>query len=250
MNTEIFQTKRYVREGSPALSVSEYLEPVLSQLSNYCDEDKIIIKSSHPQENANEDDSINTAYARVLVQGQIKGYDTLGSSATVGFVYALDKQTPEFVTYSGHEVFACTNLAVYSDEHVHRVKDNHRVAHKHIGEYLSGIEKQMQEYVDFHNKLQQTDLSIQEFDNSIGYILRNCLSKYKGVGTSAILHAHKSILSPNTMYSMKNDYTNYWDIYNAITDYYSKKFKENQGLMERPLKTKELFSLFNGLLNN
>jgi len=248
MLQEIISSKKYVREGSPALSVAEYIEPVINQLLNYCNEDELIIKASHPQENANEDNSINTAYARVLVQAPIKGFHALEADATIGFVYALDKQTPEFITYSGHEIFACTNLTVYSDEYVHRVKDNHKTAHRNVEQYILGVEEQKEKFIEFHNKLQK-ELSLEDLDTTIGHILRDTIKKYKSVGTSAVLHAHKAILG-NTPYSMKGEYTNYWNVYNAITDYYSKKFKENQGLVERPLKTKELFNLFEGLMIN
>jgi hypothetical protein len=247
-NIEVLDSKKYVREGSPALSVKEYLEPVIDEMLKYCDESDISIRYSHEQQNANEDNSINTSYARVLVQGKFKDFTILDSGATVGFVYALDKQIPEFITYSGHEVFACTNLSIYADEDVSLVKDNHKIAHKNIGEYINSLEKQQQKYINFHNNLQQKELSLEDLDTTIGHILRECIVKYKKVGTSAVLHAHKELLNPRSNYAIKNNSTNLWNVYNAVTDFYSGKFLENQGLLERPLKTKELFNIFSTTL--
>lgn len=246
--TEILNSKKYVRQGSPALSVAEYIEPVIDNMLNYCSESDVVIKYSHPQENANEDNSINTSYARVLVQAKIPGYDVLDAGATIGMVYALDKQVPEFTTYAGHEIFACTNLCISADEDVTVTKDNHRAAHAKIMDYLQGIEKKKEEFIQFHNNLQNKELSLEDLETTIGHVLRETLTKYKSIGSTAVTYGFKELLNPKSSYSIKNDSTDLWNVYNAITDSYSNKFKSDAGLAERPVKTRALSNLFRSLV--
>lgn len=246
--TEILNTKKYVRQGSPALSVAEYIEPVIDNMLKYCNESDVVIKYSHPQENANEDNSINTSYARVLIQAKIPGYDILDSGATVGLVYALDKQVPEFTTYAGHEVFACTNLCISADEDVTVTRDNHKAAQVKISDYLEGIEKKKEEFIQFHNKLQNKELSLEDLETTIGHVLRQTLTKYKSIGSTAVTYGFKQLLDSKSSYGIKNNSTDLWNVYNSITDSYSNKFKSGTGLAERPIKTRSLSTLFRELV--
>lgn len=247
--SEILDSKTYVREGSPALSPRAYLTPVLEELTNYCSEDDIVIKSSHIIENANEDGTVNTAHGRVLVQAKLKEFNMLEADGTIGFVYALDKPVPEFVVYSGHEVFACTNLTIYADEAVNRIKDNHRAAQDLVKQHLVSMEKRTEEFIQFHNTLQGRDIDIMELDTVIGRLHREVITKYKGVGQTPIGYAHKEMLNNKSPYALRDGHTDMWNLYNAITDFYSGKFKSSQSLIERPLKTKELFNMFQTVLN-
>lgn len=240
---EILDTKTYIRQGSQARTPREYLEPVLEAIDQRGG--VATVKTGKPVANANEDDSINTSFGRVLIQADFPEcrIDSVGSSQKVGFIYALDKQIPEFITYTGQEVFACTNLCVSSDEHVHNFKDNHTHAHGKIKDYLDGMDKHKEEFITFHNKLQQKELSLEDMDTTIGHILRMSIKKYRRIGRSAIMHGLSEMVKPDSMYSASEDGTNLWNVYNSITDYYSNKFKKNEYLYERPVKTKELSSL-------
>ena len=247
MNTvlkEILDAKRYVRDGSPALNNREYLEPVIDNFLNYCSEDSLIVKASHLQENANDDNTLNTAYGRILLQGKIAENDILDSSYTVGMVVVLDKNIPEFITYGGYEVWACTNLSIFGDGQVEIFKDNHKLSHNSINFHLQQSQKRREEYIQFHNNLHGKGVGGKELDELIGYLLRKTIKNYPKIGTSAILHAEKEMLNNKSSYYAANMETNLWNVYNAITDYYSIKFKDGDGLAERPVKTKDLYHLF------
>jgi hypothetical protein len=241
---ELEATKRYVREGSPAMLPMDYVGNPIEALSKYCSEDSLTIKVSHASENANEDESVNTSYGRVIVEGKIPGYDVLDSGLTLGFAYALDKQIPEFITYMGHTVFSCTNLCISADEDVSRFRDNHKAAQAQFKTYLDGIEKEKDRFITFHNRLQNKELGLEDLETSIGHIIRKAIGSYKQIGTSSVVSAYKSIVTSGSSYSMQNESTDMWNVYNAITDNYSKKFINNSGLIERPIKTKELSKLF------
>ena len=246
---EILDAKRYVRDGSPALSNREYLEPVVDFFSGYCDEKDLVVMSSHLQENANDDNTMNTAYGRILIQGKVKDADILNSSYTVGMVIALDKQIPEFITYGGYEVWACTNLSVFGEGQVEVYKDNHKIAQQSVKRHLDDAAKRQELYINFHNKLQSTSVGGKELDELMGFILRSTVKSYPKIGTSAILHAEKEMLNAKSPYFVGTKLeTDLWNVYNAITDYYGIKFKEGDGLAERPIKTREVFNLFSEII--
>lgn len=246
---ELYSLKKYARQGSPALSNEEYFGPAIDELLKYVNESDITVKVSHPVENANEDNTINKSYARAIVQAKMPHFDVIESGLTLGMCVALDKQVPEFTTYMGYEIFACTNLCIAADEDVLRYKDNHTVAQSTFKGYFNRFNELKENYINFNNKLQEKDLSLEELDTTVGNVLRKVITKHKNIGQSSITSAYKKILTPGTHYSLKNKSTNLWNLYNAVTDSYSDKFKNNTGLVERPIKTKELTKLFLNLAN-
>lgn len=239
--------KKYVRQGSPALNVMDYVGDPIDNMLSHCSEDDITIRVSHAQENANEDDTLNTSYGRVLVEAKIDGYDILDSGATVGFVYALDKQVPEFRTYYGHTVFACTNLCISADEDVSSFRDNHKLAHAKFKEYISSLDKEKERFIEFHNTLQNKELSLEDLETTIGHLLRRAIKDKTEIGTSSLITGYKSVVKPGSKYSITNDSTDMWNLYNAVTEVYSKKFTNNTGIFERPGKTKQLSNLMHEL---
>lgn len=237
---ELESSKTFTRNGSPALHAMDYLSPVVEAIEKAGWEPSL--RYSHKVENTNLDGSINVAYGRVLLEAKIpSSFPDLLSDKTVGFVYALDKQTPEFIVYGGHSVRTCTNLAVYDDEMVRVYKDNHYDAQKSFEKYIEKIGADEQKFVEFHNRLQNFDLGEEQIEQYLGKFLQAACTTHTGIGISAITHAAKQLFDQSSPYSIKSGSTNMWNMYNAITDYYSQSLKNDKGLFERPKKTKELF---------
>lgn len=247
---EFYDLKKFARQGSPALSNEAYFNPVIEKMLKYVSEDDVVIKVSHPIENANEDNSLNTSYARALVEAKIPGEDVADAGFTIGMGMALDKNVPEFISYAGYTVFSCTNLCISADEDVSRVKDNHKSAQFKVFDYIDGLEKKKQEFIQFTNSLQNKDISGDELEDIMGTMLKGAITNFKQVGSSSIVTGYKNILDKKSKYSIVNDSTNMWNVYNAITDTYSKKYLNDGGLVERPIKTKELTKLTKLVLEN
>jgi hypothetical protein len=117
---ELLESKAFVKEGSgydfklPEQYVNEFLDIA----GNYTD--KFLVTVNSPTENKNEDESINKAFPRFLVEAKMpEKFDVEESTATIGFMMALDTQKPIAKLYTGKKVTACMNLTIFNADNVY-----------------------------------------------------------------------------------------------------------------------------------
>lgn len=231
---ELLDSKTYVREGSPALSVREYLDPVLNKMVNLVSESDIKVEVDNTVENQNDDGTINVSFGRVKIEAQLPALVDNVAGSTVGLVYALDKQTPTFVAYSGTRVFACTNLCVWSDEMVDKVADNHKKAQKSALDYINGYEQSVEDFRTFYKTMSDRGLDKEEYERLIGYMLINSGAGY---GSTIVTKAVKLFGNNKSVYHIReNESPSMWKVYNGFTQ----GLTDSGNILDSPQQTLKL----------
>lgn len=229
MNTlsikDIQDSKVYVKEGAAKYEhPTIYLDPVISFIEDNkldCDvEYRGLIGSINEDEESKEE---NIAYSRINVEFSIKDFSVDKLAANVmGFSFALDKQSPKFLTYSAYRIYKCSNLAIYDDidSQVFESVNNFKSAHGQFLNYMNGFQNKNRDFIDFHNQLEASGLDVKQVHERLGRLLVD--HKKGGYGTTPVVHAAKQLFDKNSMYYPQNEAYNDWLVYNAVTDSISK----------------------------
>lgn len=232
---EVLESKTFVRNGSPALSAQEYLEPVLEAFDKVGA--AVNITTDSLVENQNETGEMNTSYGRVFVEAtlpdQIEGLGAISA----GFVYLLDKQVPEFVAYGGARVFACTNLCIWGSDMTLKVQDDHKRAQSAVVEYVAQSGKMIEEFKEFHNSLATRDVSYDEFERIMGHMLLNS-GGANNYGSTVITRAARNFSEKKSVYYVEDE-TNMWNIYNGFTQVFTDRDAKG-GVNDTPQQTYKL----------
>lgn len=223
---EILDSKIYVKPNAAVMykSPQDYLGPFLDLLSKKgIGEDSITVKASEPVTNANEDSSINTSYARVLIEADL-GMEADAHDSVLGLVYALDTGKPIIKTYAGKNARACLNLTIFNakDVFAQELTSNVGLVYEKSQEYLDKTESEIKQFLEIVDKLKNTYYDQPAVDRKIGEMLRMNLGSK--LGTNPIVFAAREIHDMKSKYSV--DPTGGIDAYkmmNAVTQFITDK---------------------------
>ena len=236
---DLLESKAYIKSGITFKTPKQLLEPFLDKISKYTD--KFIIKTSGKVINANEDESINTAYGRVLLQTDFSADELDGMYKNVGVVYALDGMKPIIKTYTGTIVSACTNMTIFNAEHVfsdNLLSGSNRPL-EYLQEYLTGMEKTLDNYRKIKQNLISQVYSKEDVQETLGALLEYSI-KNKSLGTTAVVSGAKALYDNSSKYFFEKE-TTAWNVYNSITQYITEK----SDIIDTPSKTILLSKFFN-----
>ena len=232
--TDVLDSKVFVKGSSINFnSPRKYLEPFLESMNKL--NPKWEVDVSGIVSNAEDDNTMNTAYGRVAVQGLLPDCGTSESAGTIGIVYALDTQKPTVRVFTGQNVSICMNLCIFGAEHVFSADllgGGMDRAYEMARQYIERKEEEVQFYVDTIGRLRSTQYHPEEVDQVIGRLLKESLNNK--LGSSSIISAVRELTDPKSKYSLDSSgETNAWNIYNAVTDHISHKVD----IFDRAIKT-------------
>lgn len=226
---EVLESKRFINSGGVSFKTpKELIEPFLEKVDKSNFSSNFTVKVSGKVENANEDETINASYGRILIEADFS--DSLSNDITggvVGFLYGLDTQRPIVKVYRGNRVFACTNLSVFNADSVstYDILGNPDEAYQKTQQYLETLEENFAKQLELINALQSAQFSVPQIESKLGYMLKNVVtgnSAYKKLGVNPIIQGTK-LLFGNSPYSIVEGKTNGWNLYNALTQVISDK---------------------------
>lgn len=193
-------------------------------------------------ENANEDNTINSAYARLLIETQMN-FDTEELKKTVGLVIALDTAKPTLRAYTGSRVFACSNLALVGAENVFSCDPmvNMENAFTTIRGYKDNAETEFRKQLEFYQNCKTTNWSSEEVNRKLGRLLELVCreNRYSKLGTTPITTAAKLMYTRGTPYEIKENLTTAWNVYNAVTQ----SLTNTNDFVTTPIKTQIISNL-------
>ncbi len=220
---DVFNSKTYVKGERNYKSPQEYLEKFIDTVSPIAPDIKVQV--SGKIQNAELDNTINTAYARVLIEASNERLKSDGIFPTFGIVLGLDPQIPVYKLYEGTTVSACTNLCVFNanqlfaDNVFNGLGEGYSRLETWVGEY----ERTFGENLDIFKRLEGAQLSKLELQQKLGKLLEYGIQE-RYLGTNPIVLAAKELFNPNSMYHVDDDEgTTEWNLYNAVTSYLSTK---------------------------
>ena len=241
---EVLSSKAFVKEGSGVdfKTPENYIGPFIDIANQYTDIFKVQVVS--PVENKNDDESINRAFPRILIEAKMpSSFDVADSFATVGLMLALDTQRPTVKLYTGKKVYACTNLTIFNPDNVFAAElTSLGSAYKKAFDYFQKITKDNEHYFKIVNRLKESELDMEGVNSIMGKILLES-TKNKFLGTSAVSNAAKELINKSSVYAIREGVTNEWNILNAHTAYLSSKVD----IAEQASKTVLLSQLFDSV---
>lgn len=242
----ILESKIYVKENSAISfkSPHEYIQPFIDGASKLTDDFRISVSGAVKNKNE-EDETINVAYGRVLVEAILPGnFDTdkgLGDTyGTIGFMYALDLQKPVIKVYSGRYARACTNLCVFGADRVFTqdLTGNLSKCFEIAQDYFDIAEKDLANSIKLITYMRDTELQGGNLDEFTGILLRRSMLNQK-LGHTPIIQGTRELYNDKSIYSLKDGKTSLWNYYNSITENIKKV-----DILDRATKTALLTELF------
>lgn len=211
--------KSYVSTGGitfpkPSVYVDRFLESVGVNPED-CE-----FQLKQPITNANEDNTLNVAYSRLMVETKLD-FKNAEMGKTLGFVLGLDTQKPILKVYTGARVYACTNLSVFNSDSLFQCDpiQNLDDAYKMVKQYKTEAEEEWRRQLETWKNLQETVYSGSQVNTKMGKMLELVISdgKFKGIGSTAIVQAARNLYDKNSIYRISEDKTTAWNVLNAIT---------------------------------
>ena len=175
-------------------------------------------------------------YSRVSVEAILKDeyqFNAIDDKyiKTIGLVYALDKQQPEVITYSGYLKQLCLNMTIFNSSAILRKNFNDpdfdNIYHQ-APIFINKIEGEKQEYIDGIEFLNSYQYTRETLAIALGKLAVQCLVKQPGMATAysnmvKMLHNNLPVNNiDNHYYNPDGVYTPY-ELYNAMTATVSKK---------------------------
>lgn len=242
---DVLNSKIYVHEKSQLSfgSPRAYIEPFLEKFTKA--NVNVTFKTSVSERVANKEVGsgvTNEAFGRVVVEAKFPtDYCAHAHDTVVGMIYALDLQKPIIRVYSGHNAWACTNLAIFGARYVHQVEimSGYQGIYDKGLDYIEGLTSQLARFQTLYERMNDTIYEGDEINRILGYLLRQGYSN-KQIGTTPILSALKDLEDNASKYSIKDNKTSQWNIYSALTQYVTNKVD----ILEKPTKTVMLSNLF------
>ena len=229
------EAKAYVSNGgvtfqTPKLYADKFMEvmKVAPEQVNFEVQGKV--------ENANEDESINVAYARLKAEVKLDFNNDI-MEKTIGMVVALDTQNPIIKVYSGSRVFACTNLCIANADNVFsaNVMSNLESGYSMLDQYRLNADKEWTKSLEVWKNMQETNMTGVEVEAKLGEMLRKVIKggQFKQLGTNPITRAAKYLFGADGPYRITDNSTTVWNIYNAMTQ----AITDNKEIVTAPNKT-------------
>ena len=211
------------------------LEPSIKIIENYVDESNYRIKSSIGSINRNDNLSANIAYNKVIIEFKLNTTLSSEDYGNVCIVYDLTGKVPIYKTATGRTLKTCLNMCIWADTDLYTT-DNHSKIADRIQLYCDTIDKRNKEFEIFRDKLENESLSTNDIYKILGKIIYNSKSS---VLRNAVVDASEELQnSKSPYYTIENENTTLWNVYNAITQQFSNKF--NKSYLDVPSHTLEL----------
>jgi hypothetical protein len=235
---DLLGSKIYVKENSAVSfkSPRQYLEPFLDLVGNKATD--IRVQAADSIINAEESGLRNIAYPRVNVEATV-GDEMTGFYSVVGFIYALNIQTPILKVYTGQSVKACMNLTIFQADHVfeQNLLGNFNEVYLRAGKFIQDKQKEIEEYSKIYKDLTETPLTPAQMHEALGSMLmKGANSK---LGTTPVVGGAKLLGDPKSAYYTRTgeDFgCNKWNIYNAVTQCIT----DGADIVSKPTKTVQL----------
>jgi len=211
------------------------IEPVLKTLENHVSESEYRIKTSIGSINRNDNLSANIAYNKIIIEFKLNTTLSSEDYANICLAYDLTGKVPVYKVATGRTVRTCLNMCIWGDTDIY-VTDNYAKINDKIKSYSDIVDKKNKEFEIFKDKLENKELSLNDVYNTLGKILYNAKSS---VLRNAVVNATEDLQnSKSPYYTLENENTNMWNIYNAVTQQFSNKF--SKGYIDVPTYTLEL----------
>lgn len=219
---ELQASKVFVKEGANVKfgSPNEYLSPFMDILP--ADKVDYHVEIADPVTNAEESGQLNTAYPRVHLQAEFHNGVPKGLKSVMGILYALDIQKPVIKVYTGFNVSVCMNLTIFNPSEVYQqeiLSANYSEVFTKAKAYIDAKAKQIKEYNAMIKRLQETELTEESLNETIGRLLRG--GQVTRLGSTAVVQAAKMMTVPHSSYFIYRDNKfscSLWNVYNAVTD--------------------------------
>jgi hypothetical protein len=242
---ELLKSKIYVPEnrGVNFDSPRRYVEPFLEKFKAVSGV-TYDVQVSGAVENMEENETLNSAYARVLVEAKLpQEFDAYEHSSVIGMVYALDIIKPNLRVYSGEDAWACLNLCIFGAQNVFSVDLTAGIspAYERASDYVIKVSEQLAKFQKTYERMNDVVYKGTQIDQALGYLLRESYAN-KSIGTNAVLSALKDLESSKSRYAIKDGTTTQWNMYSAITQYITDKVD----IKEKAEKTQMVSNLFHG----
>jgi hypothetical protein len=187
---------------------------------------------------AEEDETRNVAYPRVLLEAQFEEVPELkGFIPTVGVLYALDVQKPVIKCYSGFNVSVCMNLTIFNatalvqKDLLGDISEIYTASNK----FLNDKPAELKVFKSNVEALKNSELELPGFDRLTGELIR--FGMQSRFGTQMVLGAVKTMRDPNSRYYVPEEQkTTKWNYFNALTQ----QITDGRDLLDRANKTIEL----------
>jgi hypothetical protein len=217
---DVLKSKAYVKGGVAFSTPEQYLGDFVNKADKLGA--KLSARVDNKVVNANDDESLNEAFGRVLIEAKL-GDERDGLSGTVGVLYSVDSMKPVVKTYYGDLVSACTNLCVFRAEDVFTGSildggdmDNFSRSYE---EYLRHYFDKFEEYDKIVAQLKVSPIANKDVNTYMGNLLRYSVSvQGQYLGTNPIIGAAKSLFRSGTPYYIGKEDTTKWNVYNSITE--------------------------------
>lgn len=239
---ELKESKIFVKEDSSITfkNPKEYLEPFFESTAKFNPEYRVTIQNKVTNR---EDSGIdNTSYGRFMVEALLgNDYDVQDCQSTIGFIVALDTQKPIMKTFSGKNVFACTNLTIFNAENVfsQELLGNTKSLYAKVTEYSDKMAEELEEFNKLVEALKNKTYSGSQLEKMTGKLLLESLKQPK-LGHTVINQGTKELLDAKSRYRLSPDgSTSAWNYYNSITEFIKKA-----DVLDRSTKTVLLSNIF------
>jgi len=191
--------------------------------------------------NENDDNTQNVAYPRVLIEKRLRdGYDEK-SNYTIGFLYAMDLQTPIVKAYFGDMASACLNLSIFraSDIISKPLNSDTEPVYSFIKQASVLLDEYVEKYNEIQSYLAQTMYSSTRVNVMLGDMLRKASFKNSVIPTSTIVGAAKLLEDKKSRYRIENDQISAYDLYQCLTH----TFNQSNEIISKPEKAYQIYKL-------
>lgn len=242
---KILASKSVEKNGFPFPSPAKLLQPVLNEFKKL-EGFEIETVADEPLTLIDAENNELIGYKRVLAKATIEL--TEGIKYQIGFVYALDLKTPLIKIFTGAEVIACTNMAVFGATDFVKLEllTNLNKAPLIVEEFCKNSSAKLAEIKEMIFKMQNYVLTKRETYLLLGKMLAEFQSnEFKSVaGTTSITNAAKLLFNSKSPYYWENS-PNVWNFYNACTD----NLREKTHVIDQPEKVFNFFKVIHNWLN-
>jgi hypothetical protein len=242
---ELLNSKIYVKSNVSFMPPKELVNNFLESIK-YTNED-IAIKVQNPIINENVEGGENIAYPRFLVEVN-KGISPLDPTETdvIGLLVAMDQLKPLVKIYSGTNASACLNLSIFNASNL--LSQDLLNDLEHVWKNATRFSEESQEKLilhnDINNKMNNTMLTNNQVNMSLGKLLRN--SNKEGLGTSPIVNASKLLNDRRSMYYFDPEQgTSLKNFYGSVTQ----GITDSKDLLYKPNKSLAVTKMFKLILN-
>ena len=247
---QLLETKAYLKDnninyGTPA----DFITP-FTDLFQDIEGVTYSVNVNKESVTANQDESKNIGYGRVSIRAKIPGNSSVRGPAMI-LMYALDVGNPVLKVGFGVDIYACTNLCVFSaEDHISanlNVSGARDRCYNTLIDYRNRIMAKMERYERFLQILEQHHFNGRdEIEKEFGRLSIECMLK-KTIGIRVWNYASKQMLNQNNKYAINLDGSvSAYHILNAMTQHVT----DNADIKEQLDLSHSVCSLYDHLLGD